>query len=352
MLRARDDERRAGFDDLGRLVEDDLDAARIGFARRELDAPASDGSIPFERDDTPFDLRDRLLRDDDDVAVLEVDALDDRAGEVVSLAQLRQARDGRDGEAAHVVGQAGDADAGVAFVALVEADDQAGQTLEDASARERACVERAAGDCFARELERERLRVGVVAADEGVFVRTAFRELRGGERLETGDDRAGEKLLRPFREGEVLGRAEIARDAQYRRRADRVGEGGGGFERCRGVRREHDEFDSGDGVLVRGPSRGADLLGLLLRARRVARAEDDLVSRLDETLREREAEVSGTADDRDLHAGTAPNATSARRRRASSSLISVRVTIGRTSPKPSRSSASASSTTIASIKPV
>ena len=95
--RARDEERRAGADELDRFVEDDLDAARVGvggeLARllRRLDVR--------ERDDAPFDLRDRLLRDDDDIAVLEVDALDDRAGEVVSLAQLGQAGDGRDGEA-------------------------------------------------------------------------------------------------------------------------------------------------------------------------------------------------------------------------------------------------------------
>ena len=77
VLRAGDDERRPDADELGRLVEDDLDAARVGVAGelarllRRLDVR--------ERDDAALDLRDRLLRDDDDVAVLEVDALDDRA---------------------------------------------------------------------------------------------------------------------------------------------------------------------------------------------------------------------------------------------------------------------------------
>ena len=51
------------------------------------------------------------------------------------------------------------------------------------------------------------------------------------------------------------------------------------------------------------------------------------------------------------HATTAPSAASASRFLASGSVISVRVTIGRTSPSPSRSSASASSTTSASMSP-
>src|SRR5579871_5258816 len=323
VLRASDQERRPGADELDGLVEDHLNPARVGvggeLARllRRLDIR--------ERDDAPLHLRDRLLRDDDDVAVLEVDPLDDHGGEIVSLAQLGQARDGRDGEAAHA--------------------------LEYAGARERAGIERAAGHRFGGELERERLRVGVVPADEGVLVRASGGELRRRERLETRDDRAGDELLRPFREGQLLGGAKVTRNAEHRRRADRAGESRGGIERYRGVRREDDELDVRDGVLVRGAPRCADLVRLLLRTCRVTGAEHDLVARLDEPGREREAEVARAADDRDLQAGTAPSATSARRRRASSSLISVRVTIGRTSPSPSRSSVSASSTTIASIRP-
>ena len=46
--------------------------------------------------DASLDLRDRLLRDDDDVPVLELDALDDQLREVVVLVQLRDPFDGDD----------------------------------------------------------------------------------------------------------------------------------------------------------------------------------------------------------------------------------------------------------------
>ena len=105
-----------------------------------------------------------------------------------------------------------------------------------------------------------------------------------------------------------------------------------------------------DGALVRGAAR-AHLGTLCGGALGVARADHDVFAGLDETLREREPEVARATDDGDLHAGTAPSAASARRRRASASDISVRVTIGRTSPRPSSEPASASSTTRASIRP-
>ena len=47
-----------------------------------------------EGDHASLDLRDRLLRDDDDVAVLELDALGDERREIVSLAQLGHSLDG------------------------------------------------------------------------------------------------------------------------------------------------------------------------------------------------------------------------------------------------------------------
>ena len=47
----------------------------------------------------PFDLRDRLLRDDDDVEVGELDTLGDEVGEVVAFAQLGDPADREHGEA-------------------------------------------------------------------------------------------------------------------------------------------------------------------------------------------------------------------------------------------------------------
>ena len=51
-------------------------------------------------DDASFRLRDDLLREDDDVAVLELDLGGDELCEIVVLADLRQTRDGNDAELA------------------------------------------------------------------------------------------------------------------------------------------------------------------------------------------------------------------------------------------------------------
>ena len=246
----------------------------------------------------------------------------------------------------------------MALVVLVEVDDHGRHPLERTRARERTGVERAARDHLGGELEREPLGAGVVAADECVLVRAAVRELPGGERVETGDDRRSDELLRPLRERawiaagkRAYGReAQLARDAEERRPAEHVREGGRGGERRVGLRCEDDEIGVADGVLIRG-SRRADFARLLPCPLGVARADHDLVTRLDEPGGECEPEGAGAAEDGDPHAGTAPKATSASRRRASPSLMRVRVTSGLTSPRPSRSPASASSTTSASIKP-
>ena len=177
------------------------------------------------------------------------------------------------------------------------------------------------------------------------------RELAGGEGVEAGDHRASQEVLRALSERERVGRAKIAGDAQDGCRADRFREGGRSGDRGVGLRREDDEIHAADRFFVRRAWRRTDLARLLPCALRVAGADHDLVARLHETAREREPEVTRAADDRDPHAGTAPNAVSARRRRASASLMSVRVTIGRTSPRLSRSSASASSTMSASTRP-
>src|SRR5262249_36284536 len=93
-----DDERRPHTDDALRLAEDPLDAARVSLVACDLACALGRLDI-VEPDDSPLHLRDRLLRDDDDVAVLELDAVDDVRGEVVAFVQLRDAGDGKDVEA-------------------------------------------------------------------------------------------------------------------------------------------------------------------------------------------------------------------------------------------------------------
>ena len=97
-------------------------------------------------------------------------------------------------------GDAGDADPGVRLVAAVQVHDHRRQPLERPRARERARIERAAGDELRGELERELLRVGVVAADERVLLRRRLVEVRGGDRVEPRDDRAGDDVLDPLGE--------------------------------------------------------------------------------------------------------------------------------------------------------
>jgi hypothetical protein len=76
---------RAIINELGRLVEDHLDPARIGLVARELARLLARLDVR-EHDDPALDLRHGLLRDDDHVPVGEVGALGDEAGEVVSVA--------------------------------------------------------------------------------------------------------------------------------------------------------------------------------------------------------------------------------------------------------------------------
>ena len=248
---------------------------------------------------------------------------------------------------------AGDADAGVALVALVEADDHGGHPFERARARERPASSARPATTFPASSSASALAPAsspqTKASSSGRPCASCPRRASGGPR------RPGlEEILRALCERpRVAWRASESQlgDAEQGRRADRLGQRGGGRERRRRPSSRARRGRRPDGLLVRRAAGGADFARLLLRALRVARADHDLVARLDEARREREPEVARAADDGDLHAGTAPSATSASRRRASASLMSVRVTIGRTSPSPSRSSASASSTTSASIRP-
>ena len=94
---AGDDQRRADSHELDRLVEDDLDPARVRFVARELARLLRRLDVR-ERDDLALDLRDGLLRHDDHVPVRQLCPLGDECSKVVSLPQLRQSLDRRDGE--------------------------------------------------------------------------------------------------------------------------------------------------------------------------------------------------------------------------------------------------------------
>ena len=96
---------------------------------------------------------------------------------------------------------AGDAHAGVRLVAPVQVDDHRRHPLERARARERAGVERAAADELAGELERQLLRLGVVAADQGVLIGLRLVEVRGGDRMQAGCDRRLHELPARARRG-------------------------------------------------------------------------------------------------------------------------------------------------------
>ncbi len=104
MPRLADHERRADADDPLRLLQDRLDPARVGLVLGIRDGDLARlvrRLVVVETHDASFDLRDRLLRDDEYVAVLELDLLRDQRGEVVALAELRDAGDGSGAEAAH-----------------------------------------------------------------------------------------------------------------------------------------------------------------------------------------------------------------------------------------------------------
>ncbi len=99
MARLGDHEGAACSDDALRLTENDLDPARIAVAR-EL-TRASRGLDLVQAHDAALDLRDRLLGDDEHVAVLELSPLGDHAREVVPRAELRQPADRRDRQLGH-----------------------------------------------------------------------------------------------------------------------------------------------------------------------------------------------------------------------------------------------------------
>ena len=85
-----DHERAALADDPGRLAQDHLHLARVALVARELDRLLG-RRVVLDPNDLALGLRDRLLRDDDDVAILECGQLEDHGREIVALANLGQA---------------------------------------------------------------------------------------------------------------------------------------------------------------------------------------------------------------------------------------------------------------------
>src|SRR3954447_6641952 len=209
-----------------------------------------------------------------------------------------------------------------------------------------------------RELHCPRLGIRVLTADERV-ARISLDHVRRRERLKARRNRSakeardllGQRALVPAGKNTVVREAEIARDAENRRLANRLRKLRRRLERRIRLHGQDDEVDIADDILV-PPAADAELSRHCLRALAIARADEDVVlGYLRKPGRERAAERAGAADDRDLHASaTASSAASARARRDAASRISVFVTIGRT-PSASIWCASASSTTSASISP-
>jgi hypothetical protein len=91
--RLHDQERRPDAHDLRRLAENRLGPPRVVVVR-QLERALGRLDL-LESDDPSLGLRDDLLRDDEHVAVLELDAFGGHRGEVVAFADLRETRDGQ-----------------------------------------------------------------------------------------------------------------------------------------------------------------------------------------------------------------------------------------------------------------
>jgi hypothetical protein len=85
--RLGDDERRARADEAARFPQDHLEVARI-VVGRQLARPIGRLDL-VEAHDPSLGLRDGLLGQHDDVAVLELHRRRDEGGEIVTLAHLR-----------------------------------------------------------------------------------------------------------------------------------------------------------------------------------------------------------------------------------------------------------------------
>jgi hypothetical protein len=79
-----DDEGRAYAHHALRLAQDPFDAARVALVAGDLERARRRLGV-VESHDAPLDLRDRLLRHHDDIAVGELDVLGDERSEIVSF---------------------------------------------------------------------------------------------------------------------------------------------------------------------------------------------------------------------------------------------------------------------------
>ena len=216
-----------------------------------------------------------------------------------------------------------------------------------------AAVDGPAGDELRGEVEGESLRHLVVAADERVLVRRRVGEVGRGEGVPAATGASSSSWIRRAIEvasavGFTAARAEreLGADREDRRRADRLAQLGGRFDRGVGLDREEDEVGAANRVVV-PRSFGAERLGGGASA--FGSREPITTSTPASTSRfgDRLAEAAGSTHDRNSHAA-ARSTVSASRRDAARSVISVLVAIRRTASPPAGSD---SSTTSASISP-
>ena len=232
----------------------------------------------------------------------------------------------------------------MAAVALVQVHDHRRQALERARARERAGVERAARGEPLGELERQRLRVGVVAADEGVLVgrlvaAEASRRRASAARRATGPSSSAWIALRERRrvlggEDAVRGEAKLGRDREHRRRADRAREA---RARCRARRRPSSrgrrDRPARTASSFVAPSTPSSCAAAAARCR-VARADHDLVPRRREAA-SRSAMPNGPVPPT-IATRTRPPARVSARRRADVAVAHERAGRRRARPAPRR----------------
>ena len=229
----------------------------------------ADGSTSSRSHDAALDLRDGLLRDDDDVAVLEPArpgrGLGEEPAEVVALLELRQPRERDHADLGSVTSvDAGDPQARVRLVALVDVHDHGGHALERAGARERAGVDRAAG----RDLPASSS-TSALASASSPQTSVSSSGASSPPRFEAASecrpaiDRAVDHVLDPLgdrrrlggREDALLREGELGGDREHGRRADRLAQRAGRLDGAVRLRREHDEVGRAGGILVRRPRR-------------------------------------------------------------------------------------------------
>ena len=140
----------------------------------------------------------------------------------------------------------------------------------------------------------------------------ALGEVRGGERVQAGDDGRVELVLRSARRS-TWPRAsgftppgaegELAHDREHRRRADRLAQVARGVDGCVCLDREDDEVDAADGVVVVRPSaRRRAQRPLRGPARRRASRSRPRSPASTSRLATACPKLARAADDRDFHA--------------------------------------------------